>query len=56
MCQCEHVYLSGVCIDVTQSQQLLCHLQIIRALSSCQCSQHHWSIACLVEIVGLTKT
>lgn len=47
-------YLSGACIDVTQSQQLLCHLQIIRALSSRQCSEHHWSIACLVHIVCLT--
>lgn len=47
-------YLSGASVDVTQLQQLLCHLQIIRALSSRQRSEHHWSVACLVHIVGLT--
>lgn len=57
MCQCKRVtvhHLSGACVDITQFQQLLCHLQIIGALSSRQRSKHHWRVACLVHIVGLT--
>lgn len=52
----ERVHLSGARVDVTQSQQLLCHLQIIGALGSCECGQHHWCVACLVDVVGLAKT
>lgn len=49
-------YLSGASIDIAQLQQLLRHLQIVGAVCSRQCSQHHWSIARLVHVVCLTQT
>lgn len=49
-------YLSGARVDVALLQQLLRHLQVIGALCSRQCGEHHRGVARLVHVIRLAQT